>query len=185
MFTELLPMLRNRSLTIFVYDAGDGKLGLNVIPTKLKENEDDQLSVALFEKTIVAPAEDLDKELPAALQQFAANHQTIAEAMAASTSQVEAIKKAADEAVKAAQKDATGRMKKASVPEAKTNAALAAQPAPPPVPSLFDSAPAAPATPASTNDTAEEVTSSEPAEDPKDEETVEGPDTAELVSANC
>ena len=182
MFTELLPMLRNRSLTIFVYDAGDGKLGLNVIPTKLKENEDDQLSVALFEKTIIAPAEDLDKELPAALQQFAANHQTIAEAMAASTSQVEAIKKAADEAVKAAQKDATGRMKKASVPEAKTNAALAAQPAPQPTPSLFDSAPA---TPASTNATAEEVTSSEPAEDPEDEATVEDPDTAELVGANC
>ena len=162
MFVELLPMLRNRSVTILVMHAGDDKLKVNIIPKQLKEDENPGLSLPLAQQMIEGTAEEFDRDLPEALKQYVANHLTIAEAVAKSTAEVEEIKKNTDAAVKQAQADAKNKLKKNNAPaKTVTPAPAPAAPAPPPPPSLFDSLSAtpeaAPAAPAATTAAPEPV----------------------------
>ncbi len=142
MFAELMPMLRNRSLTIIVMHAGDDKLKVNIVPKQLKEDENPSLSLPLAPQMIEGTAEEFDRYLPEALKQYVANHLSIADAVAKSTAEVEEVKKNADAAVKAAKK-----LKKnnATATAKTTTPAPAPAPAPPPPPSLFDGLGATPA----------------------------------------
>ena len=69
MFTELLPILKQRALMITVSDIGDGMLRVNVIPRKL-DADSDQNPVLTTPLSITATADELDRELPAQLALF-------------------------------------------------------------------------------------------------------------------
>ena len=69
MFTELMPLLKQRVVMITISDVGEGLLRVNVIPRKLEgsSDEDGALTVPL---SITGKAEELDRELPSQLASF-------------------------------------------------------------------------------------------------------------------
>ena len=69
MFTELLPLLKQRVLMITVSDVGDGLLRVNVIPRKL-DADSDQSQALTTPLSITGSAEELDRELPDQLRSF-------------------------------------------------------------------------------------------------------------------
>jgi PRTRC genetic system protein E len=68
-FTELMPLLKQRVVMITISDVGEGLLRVNVIPRKLEGSTDDNgaLTVPL---SITGKAEELDRELPGHLASF-------------------------------------------------------------------------------------------------------------------
>src|SRR5580700_10164851 len=68
-FTELMPLLKQRVVMITVSDVGEGLLRVNVIPRKLEGSADENgaLTVPL---SITGKAEELDRELPGQLTSF-------------------------------------------------------------------------------------------------------------------
>ena len=72
MFTELMPLLKQRVVMITISDVGEGLLRVNVIPRKLEGNADENgaLTVPL---SITGKAEELDRELPGQLASFTAS----------------------------------------------------------------------------------------------------------------
>ena len=69
MFTELMPLLKQRVVMITISDMGEGLLRVNVIPRKLEGSADE--NGALTEPlSIVGKAEELDRELPGQLTSF-------------------------------------------------------------------------------------------------------------------
>ena len=70
MFTELLPLVKQRLLMITVSDVGDGLLRVNVIPRKL-DADSDQSQALTTPLSITGSAEELDRELPDQLLSFA------------------------------------------------------------------------------------------------------------------
>ena len=69
MFTELLPLLKQRVVMITVSDVGDGVLRVNVIPRKL-DSDFDQNQELTTPLSITGSAEELDRELPGQLALF-------------------------------------------------------------------------------------------------------------------
>ena len=69
MFTELLPLLRQRVVMITVSDVGEGVLRVNVIPRKL-DGDSDQKQALTTPLSITGSAEELDRELPGQLATF-------------------------------------------------------------------------------------------------------------------
>jgi PRTRC genetic system protein E len=69
MFTELMPLLKQRVVMITISDIGEGLLRVNVIPRKLEgsADENEALTVPL---SITGKAEELDRELPGQLASF-------------------------------------------------------------------------------------------------------------------
>ena len=69
MFTELMPLLKQRVVMITISDVGEGLLRVNVIPRKLEGSADENgaLTVPL---SITGKAEELDRELPGQLTSF-------------------------------------------------------------------------------------------------------------------
>jgi PRTRC genetic system protein E len=68
-FTELLPLLKQRVLMITVSDVGDGMLRVNIIPRKL-DADSDQSQALTTPLSITGGAEELDRELPSQLLSF-------------------------------------------------------------------------------------------------------------------
>jgi PRTRC genetic system protein E len=68
-FTELMPLLKQRAVMITISDVGEGLLRVNVIPRKLEGSADENgaLTVPL---SITGKAEELDRELPGQLTSF-------------------------------------------------------------------------------------------------------------------
>jgi PRTRC genetic system protein E len=183
MFVELMPMLRNRSLTIIVMDAGEGKLKVNIVPKQLKEDENPSLSLPLAPQMIEGTPEEFDRDLPEALKQFVANHLTIADAVAKSTAEVEEVKKNADAAVKAAKDEASKKLKKNNVTAKTATPTPAPAPAPPPPPSLFDALGAAPEPAPAATTVASEPTATIVAQSDDDPEGNEDDDEGETEDA--
>jgi PRTRC genetic system protein E len=142
MFTELLPMVRNRKVTFIVIHNPDDTLTVNVVPTQIRDSDNPALSTALSPTGVTGTAEELDRELPQALVSFDAQHLSLAAALAQSAAEMETAKKSAAEAAKQSSKEASEKWKKTKTgaPPASTPAPA---PAPPTPPSLFDAAPAA------------------------------------------
>ena len=137
MFTELLPMVRNRKVTFIVIHNPDDTLTVNVVPTQIRDSDNPALSTALSPTGVTGTAEELDRELPQALVSFVAQHLSLAAALAQSAAEMETAKKSAADAAKQSSKDASEKWKKtkAGVPSAATPAT---PPAPSSAPSLFD-----------------------------------------------
>ncbi len=69
MFTELVPLLKQRVVMITVSDVGDGVLRVNVIPRKL-DTDSDQNQALTATLSITGSAEELDRELAGQLASF-------------------------------------------------------------------------------------------------------------------
>ena len=139
MFTELLPMVRNRKVTFIVIHNPDDTLTVNVVPTQIRDSDNPALSTPLSPTGVTGTAEELDRELPQALVSFVAQHLSLAAALAQSAAEMETAKKSAAEAAKQSSKEASEKWKKTKTgaPPASTPAPAPAPPAPP---SLFDAA---------------------------------------------
>jgi PRTRC genetic system protein E len=180
MFVQLMPIIRNRSLTIIVMDAGEGKLKVNIIPKQLKEDENSALSLPLAPQMIEGTPEEFDRDLPEALKQYVANHLTIAQVVEKSTAEVEQVKKDTEAAVKAAKNEAATKLKKNNAHATTGTNVPASAPVPPPPPSLFDALGAAPApepaastAPAASTETTNAVAESDEDEAEADEDETE------------
>ena len=69
MFTELVPLLKQRVVMITISDVGEGLLRVNVIPRKLEGGEDENAALTA-PLSITGKAEELDRELPGQLASF-------------------------------------------------------------------------------------------------------------------
>ena len=70
MFTELMPLLRQRAVMITISDVGEGLLRVNIIPRKLVEGSSDENAALTTPLSITGKAEELDRELPGQLAAF-------------------------------------------------------------------------------------------------------------------
>lgn len=69
MFTELMPLLKQRVVMITVSDIGEGLLRVNVIPRKL-DGSSDENGALTAPLSITGKADELDRELPGQLTSF-------------------------------------------------------------------------------------------------------------------
>ena len=69
MFTELMPLLKQRVVMIIVSDIGEGLLRVNVIPRKL-DGSSDESGALTAPLSITGKADELDRELPGQLTSF-------------------------------------------------------------------------------------------------------------------
>lgn len=69
MFTELMPLLKQRVVIITISDVGEGLLRVNVIPRKL-EGSADENGALTAPLSITGKADELDRELPGQLMSF-------------------------------------------------------------------------------------------------------------------
>src|SRR3984893_17764735 len=70
-FTELMPLLRQRAVMITISDVGQGLLRVNIIPRKLVVDGSSDGNTALTTPlSITGKAEELDRELPGQLATF-------------------------------------------------------------------------------------------------------------------
>src|SRR6266567_8334054 len=68
-FTELMPLLRQRAVMITISDVGEGLLRVNIIPRKLEGSSEDNTALTT-PLSITGKAEELDRELPGQLTSF-------------------------------------------------------------------------------------------------------------------
>lgn len=70
-FTELMPLLRQRAVMITISDIGQGLLRVNIIPRKLVvDGSSDENTALTTPLSITGKAEELDRELPGQLATF-------------------------------------------------------------------------------------------------------------------
>src|SRR6202162_1469708 len=70
-FTELMPLLRQRAVMITISDVGQGLLRVNIIPRKLVvDGSSDDNTALTTPLSITGKAEELDRELPGQLATF-------------------------------------------------------------------------------------------------------------------
>ena len=71
MFTELMPLLRQRAVMITISDVGQGLLRVNIIPRKVVvDGSSDENTALTTPLSITGKAEELDRELPGQLVTF-------------------------------------------------------------------------------------------------------------------
>src|ERR1700722_11253146 len=68
-FTELMPLLRQRAVMITISDVGEGLLRVNIIPRKLEGSSEDNTALTT-PLSITGKAEELDRELAGQLTSF-------------------------------------------------------------------------------------------------------------------
>ena len=99
MFVELAPLLKDRTVLITVASI-DGKLKVNLIPTKAKEGEQEALTTPL---SFTGSAEELDAELSGHLASFVHSHVELRNTLAEVKAEMDAAAKAARQKVKTTQ----------------------------------------------------------------------------------
>ena len=112
MFKELLPMVRNRKVTIIIKHNEDDTLTVNVVPIQIRPDENPALCTPLSDTGVTGTAEDFDREFPQALTAYVAQHLSLAAALAQSAAEMETAKKSAADAAKQSSKDASEKWKK-------------------------------------------------------------------------
>ena len=125
MFVELMPMLAGRTVMITVARENDEALRVNVIPRRVKDDENQALTTPL---SYTGTPEELDAELGKQLASYVECHTQLGSTLAQAKAEMETAAKAAQEE---ARKKAAERGKKTTDKPARN----------------ADSAPAAPATP--------------------------------------
>ena len=96
MFVELVPLLKDRTLLITVVGI-EGKLKVNLIPTKGKEGEQEALTTPL---SFTGSAEELDAELGSHLASYVHSHVELRNTLAEAKAEMDAAAKAARQKVK-------------------------------------------------------------------------------------
>ncbi len=97
LFSQLAPMLSNRTVILTVAATGRDVLTVSIIPKKLKDDENDVLSVPLC---ATGTAEELDRDLPSQLRDFVDAHSSTSSNLARIKEELEAAEKAVEEARK-------------------------------------------------------------------------------------
>ena len=99
MFVELMPLLQERTLLITVARV-DEKLKVNVIPTKVREGEDQALTTPL---SFTGSAAELGSELGRHLASYVDSHLALGSTLAEAKAEMDAAAKAARQKVKPTQ----------------------------------------------------------------------------------
>lgn len=168
MFKELAPYLRQRAVLLTVTYCEDDQIRVVIVPQKLKDGENTALTTPL---SATGTAEELDRELPAAVVGFVAAHLQLKNTL-------DRAKEEMDEAAKAARAEARSKARTAGKSETAKPEAPAAVPDPaPPAKTepvqpagLFDAPRSVAATAAEDEDeNASEIEEREDDEEPVDE----------------
>ena len=123
MFVELMPLLAGRTVMVTVARENDKTLRVNVIPKKVKDDENQALATPL---SYTGTPEELDAELGKHLASYVECHAQLGSTLAQAKAEMEAAAKAAQEE---ARKKAAERGKKgAEKPAANGNATPVAPP---------------------------------------------------------
>jgi PRTRC genetic system protein E len=149
-FSELMPMLGERTILITVAKLDDNTLCVNFIPKQAKAGENEALTTPLC---VTGSPEELDRDLVAQVRGYAASHVTLSSTLAD-------VQREMDEAAKKAREDArkkNGKGVSSGKTDGKTVETKAESPAvTSPMMSLFDHAAESAATPDATGPEAEE-----------------------------
>jgi len=129
MFCGLAPMLANRTVIMTVAGGANGRLTVSIIPKKVKDDENDVLTMPLC---ATGTAEELDRDLPRQLREFVEVH-------AATASNLDRIKQELAAAQKADEEARKEKLKGKKVPPAE-KPVISPTPAPQGMLGLFDNA---------------------------------------------
>ena len=94
MFTELMPLLRNRGLILTISLVEGDTIRATVLPQKATESDDGAITTPL---AITGTAEELDRDLPQQLIEFVGAHLQLQSTLASAKAEMEAVGKAARE----------------------------------------------------------------------------------------
>jgi PRTRC genetic system protein E len=155
MFKELAPYLRQRAVLLTVTHLEEDQIRVNIIPQKLKDGDNNALTTPL---SVTGTAEELDRELPAAIVNFVAAHLQLKNTLDKAKAEMDAAAKAAQAEAKSKTKVPSKKEpeKPDTTPVAPTKPVQAVAPEPPKTASLFDSPAPAAADSDSADDTDEE-----------------------------
>jgi len=146
LFTELMPLLAGRTVLITVARESDTTLRVNVVPKKVKEDENVALSTPL---SFVGTPEELDRDFARELASYVDTHRQLGSTLMQAKATMEAAAKAAQEEAKrkADEKRKAKPSTSTPAPSASTEptAAINPEPAPASTTSLFGGTPAEPA----------------------------------------
>jgi len=135
MFKELVPLLRNRVVLMTLALVEDDKIRVSVAPKKIKEDENDALTIPVV---ITGTVEDLEARLGSELVSYTGSYLQLANTLVQAQADMEAATKAAKAE---AQSKSKGPVKKEGAAVASAKPAKPAEPvkpAPPRTDSLFD-----------------------------------------------
>jgi PRTRC genetic system protein E len=136
-FVQLMPLLADRTLMVFVSKADDQHLTVSVVPKRMKDGESPALSTPLC---CTGTAEELDRDLPSHLHEFVAGQVTLSNNLAQIQREREEAEKVARDELKKKQKTVGNGAAKTKTAEAKPleEETVAQQPTQLPMMSLFD-----------------------------------------------
>ena len=97
MFTELMPLLADRTVLITVARQSDTTIRINVCPKRTKESENAALSTPL---SFVGTPEELDRDFAKELAGYVETHRQLSSTLAQAKAEMEAAAKAAQEEAK-------------------------------------------------------------------------------------
>jgi PRTRC genetic system protein E len=142
MFSELMPLLAERTVLITVARESDTTVRATAIPRRAREGENAALSTPL---SFVGTPEELDRDFGRALAEYVDAHQRLSSTLAQAKAEMEAAAKAAQEEAKrkADEKRKAKNLTSASAPVPSTQPAASASrdTAPGTTSSLFGGAP--------------------------------------------
>lgn len=124
MFRELMPLLKERSVLVSIARESDQTIRATVIPKRLGEGENAALATPL---SFLGTPEELDLELPRALNEYVETHQRLSITLAQAKAEMDA-------AAKAAQEEARRKSEERRKAKSSTNAPGSSSPADPPNP---------------------------------------------------
>ena len=145
MFTELMPLLTDRTVLITVARESDTTLRAMAIPKRVREGENAALSTPL---SFVGTPEELDRDFGRTLAEYVEAHQRLSSTLAQAKAEMEAAAKAAQEEAKR-KGDEKGKAKSATsapgpAPSTQPAASASRDPVPGTTSSLFGGAPTGP-----------------------------------------
>ena len=135
-FTQLMPMLADRTVMMIVSKADEQHLTVSVIPKRMKDSENAALATPFC---CTGTPEELDRELPTQVREFVAGHVALSANLAEIQREREEAEKAAREELKKKQKTVGNGGARTKVSEPKPEDKPASTPPPSPMLSLFDS----------------------------------------------
>jgi PRTRC genetic system protein E len=146
MFTELMPLLAERTVLITVARESNTTLRATVIPKRAREGENAALSTPL---SFVGTPEELDQNFGRGLTEYVETHQRLGSTLAQAKAEMEAAAKAAQEEAKRKADERRKAKSPTSTPAPVRSTQPPASAGPDPTPgttsSLFGGAPAGPA----------------------------------------
>ena len=136
-FSQLLPLLADRTVVLIVSKGEDGNLSVSVIPKRIKESENGAL---LTPMCCTGAADELDRELPSQVGNFVAGYVRLSNNLAEIERERQEAEKTAREQARSKQKG--GASAKKNEAEDKVEPVKPQEPPASPMLSLFDTPPA-------------------------------------------